>query len=75
MRKVKEQQMKCGEVDRATIEFDQRSRDEIPKLLMGLQHIYCKPELREEVFNILEGIVPRGIDLKMVVLVWSCGKY
>ena len=58
MRKVKEQQMKFGEVDIATIEFDQRSRDEIPKLLMGLQHIYCKPELREEVFNILEHYCP-----------------
>jgi len=62
MRKVKEQQMKFGEVDIATIEFDLRSRDEIPKLLMGLQHIYCTSELREEVFKILGGIVPRGID-------------
>ena len=62
MRKVKEQQMKFGEVDIATIEFDLRSRDEIPKLLMGLQHIYCTPELREGVFKILEGIVPQGID-------------
>jgi len=32
MRKVKEQQMKFGEVDIATIEFDLRSRDEIPIL-------------------------------------------
>jgi len=62
MRKVKEQQMKFGEVDIATIKFDLRSRDEIPKLLMGLQHIYCTPELREEVFKILEGIVPKDID-------------
>ena len=35
MRKVNEQQMKFGEVDSATVEFDLRSRDEIPKLLMG----------------------------------------
>ncbi len=62
MRKVKEQQMKFGEVDIATVEFDLRSRDEIPKLLMGLQHIYCTPELREEVFKILEGIVSKDID-------------
>ena len=58
MRKVKEQQMKFGEIDIATIEFDQRFRDEIPKLLMGLQHIYCTPELREEVVKILAGIGP-----------------
>ena len=62
MRKVKEQQMKFCEVDIAKIKFDLRSRDEIPKLLMGLQHIYCTPELREEVFKILEGIVSKDID-------------
>jgi len=64
MRKVKEQQMKFGEVNIATIEFDLRSRDEIPKLLMGLQHIYCTPELREEVFKILAGTVSKDVDAK-----------
>ena len=64
MRKVKEQQMKFGEVDIATIEFDLRSRDEIPKLLMGLQHIYCTPEIREEVFKLLARIVPKDVDNK-----------
>ena len=62
MRKVKEQQMKFGEVDIATVEFDLRSRDEIPKLLMGLQHIYCTSEIREKVFRILAGIVPKDVD-------------
>jgi len=47
MRKVEGQQMQFGEVDIGTIVFDLRSHDEIPKLLMGLQHIYCTPELRE----------------------------
>lgn len=56
--------MKFGEVDIATIEFNLRSRDEIPKLLMGLQHIYCTPELREEAFKILEGVVSKDIDSK-----------
>ena len=58
MRKVKEMQMKLGEVNIADIEFDLRSRDEIPQLLLGLQHIWCTPELREQVFEILEKIVP-----------------
>lgn len=62
MRKVIESQMKFGEVDISKIEFDLRSRDEIPKLLMGLQYIYCTPELRDEVFQILEEIVPEGTD-------------
>ena len=58
MRKVKEMQMKLGEVTIADITFDLRSRDEIPELLMGLQHVWCTPGLREEVFEILEKIVP-----------------
>ena len=62
MRKVIESQMKFGEVDISKIEFDLRSRDEIPKLLMGLQYIYCTPKLRDEVFQILEEIVPEGTD-------------
>ena len=36
MRKVIDIQMKVGEVAISDIEFDFRSRDEIPKLLMGL---------------------------------------
>ena len=62
MRKTIEQQMQFGEVDIAAIEFDLRSRDEIPKLLMGLQYIYCTPEISEQVFRILEGIVPKDTD-------------
>ena len=62
MRKVKEVQMKLGEVDIAKIEFDLRSRDEIPKLLMGLQYIWCTPVLREKAFKILETIVPGDTD-------------
>ena len=60
VRKVKEMQMKLGEVDIAGIQFDLRSRDEIPQLLIGLQHIWCTPELRQQVFAILEKIVPEG---------------
>jgi len=62
MRKVIEQQMKIGEVAISAIELDLRSRDEIPKILIGLQHIYCTPEIRAEVFTILKDIVPKGIN-------------
>jgi len=62
MRKIIEQQMQLGAVDISQIRFDLRSRDEIPKLLQGLQYIYCTPELREEVFKILEGMIPAGTD-------------
>ena len=62
MRKIIESQMAFGEVDISKIKFDLRSRDEIPKLLMGLQYIYCTPKIRDEVFQILEEIVPEGTD-------------
>ena len=54
--------MQFGQVDILEIKFDIRSRDEIPKLLMGLQYIYCTPEVREEVFKILEEMVPKETD-------------
>ena len=62
MRKVIDEQMRFGRVDISTIEFDLRSRDEIPKLLMGLQYIYCTDEIRSEVFQILQEMVPAGTD-------------
>ncbi len=62
MRKIIEPQMQFGQVDISEITFDLRSRDEIPKLLMGLQYIYCTPDIREQVFKILEEMVPRGTD-------------
>lgn len=62
MRKIEPPAFQFGEVDISEIQFDLRSRDEIPKLLMGLQHIYTTPELREAVFKILETMIPKGID-------------
>lgn len=62
MRKLKEEQMKIGEVLISEIEFDLKARDNITKLLMGLQHIYCTPKLREEMFKILEKTIPENID-------------
>jgi len=40
MRKVIELQMKFWKKDISQIKFNLKSRDEIPKLLMGLQYIY-----------------------------------
>jgi hypothetical protein len=62
MRKVIEIQMKFGEVDISKIEFDSRSRDEIPKLLMGLQDLYCNPNVRDQVFTVLRELIPEGVD-------------
>lgn len=67
MRKVIEPQMKLGAVAIADIKLDPKSRDDIPQLLRGLQHIYTTTELRERVFAILEGVLPeRQIEGKAV---------
>lgn len=64
MRKVDHSQLKFGQVDISKIEFNLRCRDEIPKLLMGLQYIYCTPLLRDQVFTILEQMIPKNVDRK-----------
>jgi len=62
MRKLIDMQMKIGEVDISKIDFDLRSRDEIPKLLMGLQSIFCNLEIREKVFKVLMELIPDNVD-------------
>jgi hypothetical protein len=54
MRKVMESQMTLGEVDVSQILIDPTSRDEIPQLLLGLQHACRSPERRAKIFDILE---------------------
>ncbi len=44
------------------IEIDVESRDEIPQILLGLQFIYSNLEFREELFKILESVIPPGTD-------------
>jgi len=41
-----------------------KSRDDIPKLLRGLQYIYTSPEIREEVFSALEKMIPEKTNKK-----------
>ena len=53
MRTVHTPQMSFGEVDISTIKLDPRSRDDIPAILVGLQHIYTTPILHDSVFEIL----------------------
>ena len=62
MRKVIQPQRKLGQIDISKIEIDLKCRDEIPKILHGLQYIYCNPEIREKVFTLLEELIPATID-------------
>ena len=66
MRQVKNPQLELGELDIAAIRLDPRSRDDIPKLLLGLQYIYKEPALREAVFRILEEVKPRNSEGELV---------
>ena len=64
MREIINNQLKLGEVDIAGIKFDLKSRDEIPKLLIGLQAIYCNTETRHKVFAVLEKTLPKKTSKK-----------
>ena len=67
MRRVIEPQMKLGELAIGDIKLDPKSRDDIPQILRGLQHVYTTPELRGEIFTILQEVLPeRQIEGKAV---------
>lgn len=51
--------MKLGEVAVSQIKIDTQSRDEIPKMMLGLQHIYCTKDIRQKVFAILEDVISK----------------
>ena len=62
MRQLITPQIPLGGADIAAIEIDSRSRDDIPRLLRGLQYIDMTPAVRLDVFKILAEIVPVGAD-------------
>ena len=61
MRTIINQQKQLGEVEIASIQFDPKSRDDIPQILRGLQHIYTSHPLREKVFEILAEVIPNRV--------------
>lgn len=58
MRLVTNKQMYLGQTGIENIEIDVTSRDDIPRILLGLQHIYCNKAIHVELFNILAELVP-----------------
>jgi len=64
MRKVIDEQLLFGEVDVSQIEFDPKSRDDIPQLLKGLQYIYTNVDSRKKVFDVLEKAIPKSVNKK-----------
>lgn len=53
-RQVEKLQMEFGSVSISSIKFDPKSRDDIPRILRGLQYIYITESLRKQVFDLLE---------------------
>lgn len=62
MRKTHKDQIQIGEVDIGSIEIELDTRDEIPQILRGLQHIYVNELVRKKVFNELLKIIPKNIS-------------
>jgi len=75
MRETFPTQRTIGQIDIADIKIDVRSRDDIPLILLGLQHVYCTDALREKVFEIIKEILPIQIvdgEAKAVSAVLGC---
>ena len=63
-REVESLQMELGASSIASVEFDLRSRDDIPKILRGLQYIYTTESLRGAIFQLLEEKILPNVDKK-----------
>lgn len=62
MREYYKIQDDLGTIPIGEIQFNHKSRDDIPKLLMALQHVYCTKELKDAVFKILDAVIPKNVD-------------
>jgi hypothetical protein len=62
MRKAIENQLQFGEVVIPSIQFNLKSRDDIVQILLGLQHLYADSTCREELFGLLEQLIPSEIS-------------
>ena len=77
MREVHRSQFQLGQVPIEKIWINPKSRDDIPAVLKGLQHIWCDEALRERLFALLdEHILPEadrtvgrpGMDLWQILV-------
>ena len=62
MRVIEEKQLQLGITPIEKIKFDTHSRDDIPQILIGLQHIYMTPTLRDPIFKLLENLVSDNVS-------------
>ncbi len=64
MRKIIEPQLELGQIPISEIKINLKSRDELPKILIGLQALFCDHESRTEIFDLLEKLIPLNINPK-----------
>lgn len=64
MRALQNSYMQFGQVDISKIKFDPKSRDDMPQILRGLQHLYANPKIRAEIFTLLETNILPKVDKK-----------
>ena len=62
MKHVRNPQMELGEIRIEDIRINLKSRDDIPALLLGLQHLYSDEETRIRLFALIEEHVLPGVD-------------
>lgn len=65
MREVMNAQPRIGSIPIAAIKHDLLSRDETPKVLLGLQKVITNEETRKKLFSILETLIPENVDKKV----------
>jgi transposase, IS5 family len=76
MRRRFEVQHALGQTPIDEVDIPTKSRDELPPVLAGLQWIFSTPKLSEEIFTLLEKIIPasaqscgrRGMDLWQILV-------
>ena len=62
MRQTRKSQLALGEARIEDIKLNHKSRDDIPAVLLGLQHLYSHEETREKLFSLLEEHILPGTN-------------
>ena len=75
MRETRKTQLALGEARIEDIKLDHKSRDDIPAVLLGLQHLYSQEETREKLFSLLEEHILPAPIARWGVRGWSCGGF
>ena len=66
MRNLRNPQLERGEVRIEDIELDIKCRDDLPALLIGLQHLYSQQEaLRDRILALMDECILPGVNKKV----------